>query len=170
MDIIIRAESPEDYPRTRQINIEAFGGETEANIIETLRDIGIVIISLVPEIKDEVVGQILFSPVDLESHDSTISIAGLGPMAIAPEHQRKAIGSKLVEEGLHRCEKAGFAAVVVLGHPEYYPRFGFIPSVKHGIKSEYDVPDEVFMVKKLHEGALAYCRGTIKYHGVFNQP
>ena len=85
----------------------------------------------------------------------------------AQYHWRKAIGSQLVEEGLKRCEKAGYDAVVVLGHPEYYPRFGFIPSVKYKIRSEYDVPDEVFMVKELKEGALADCKGTIKYHEVF---
>lgn len=100
----------------------------------------------------------------------SISIAGLAPMAVAAEFQNKGIGLKLVEEGLKCCNGAAYGAIVVLGHPDYYPRFGFIPSVNFGIKSEYDVPDEVFMALELNEGALADCRGTVKYHGFFNKP
>ena len=122
---------------------------------------------LVAEEGDDIVGHILFSPVTLEDCDQSISIAGLAPMAVLPKHQRKGIGSRLVEEGIRRCEEAGYDAVVVLGHPEYYPRFGFSPSMNYGIRSEYDVPDEVFMVKELKEGVLADCKGTVKYHEVF---
>ena len=90
-------------------------------------------------------------------------------MAVAPEFQNKGIGSKLVEEGIRGCKEAAYDAIVVLGHPDYYTRFGFIPSVNFEIKSEYNVPDEVFMALELNEGALADCRGIVKYHDVFNK-
>ena len=85
-------------------------------------------------------------------------------MAVVPAHQRKRIGSALVRAGLDRCRQLGFDAVVVLGHPEYYPRFGFSPACKFGIDSEYDVPEEVFMVLELQSGALSGITGKVKYH------
>lgn len=165
--MIVRTEKPDDIPKIRSVNLQAFETAAEANLIEALRNSGTPLISLVAEEGDDIMGHILFSPVSLEESNQSISFAGLAPMAILPKHQRKGIGSQLVEEGLRRCEKAGYDAVVVLGHPEYYPKFGFIPSVKYEIRSEYGVPDEVFMVKELKEGALADCKGTVKYHEVF---
>jgi putative acetyltransferase len=94
-------------------------------------------------------------------------LAGLAPMAVRPDWQKKGVGSRLVEEGLKRCKQSGYGAVVVLGHPDYYPRFGFSPSVNYGIESEYDVPVEVFMVKELRDGALDDCTGRIRYHKAF---
>ncbi len=93
---------------------------------------------------------------------------GLAPMAVAPEHQRKGIGSALVRAGLEQCKQLGFAAVVVLGHPEYYPRFGFSPSSRFGINSEYEVPEEVFMAMELQPGALSGKTGRVKYHAAFS--
>jgi putative acetyltransferase len=170
MNIIIRPECPNDYPKIRQSNIEAFDTEAEANLVDMLRNSGIPLISLVAEINNEVVGHILFSPVTLENNNPDVSIAGLAPMAVLPEYQKKGIGAMLIKEGLEHCKKTGYVAVVVLGHPEYYPRFGFTPSMRYGIQSEYDVPDEVFMIKELNEGALDNRRGTIKYHELFKQP
>ena len=165
--MIFRTEKPNDIQKIRSVNLQAFETDAEANLIEALRDSGVPLISLVAEEGEDIVGHILFSPVTLEDCDQSTSIAGLAPMAVLPKHQKKGIGSRLVEEGIRRCEEAGYDAVVVLGHPEYYPRFGFIPSIKYEIRSEYDVPDEVFMVKELKEGALAGCKGTVKYHSVF---
>jgi len=167
--MIIRLEKPEDQIGIRHINTEAFDTDAEANLIDALRKSGIPLISLVAEQNGELAGHILFSPVTLEADNCSISIAGLAPMAVAPAFQKREIGSMLVEEGLKYCEKAGYAAVVVLGHPDYYPRFGFIPSVNYGIKSEFDVPAEVFMAKELRKGALADCNGIVKYHKIFNQ-
>jgi putative acetyltransferase len=167
--MIIRVEKPEDQIGIRHINTEAFDTDTEANLIDALRKRGIPFISLVAEENGKLVGHILFSPVTLEDDNCSISMAGLGPMAVPPPFQRKEIGSMLVREGLTHCKEAGYAAVCVLGHPDYYPRFGFVPSVNYGIKSEFDVPAEVFMVKELREGALADCNGIVKYHDLFNQ-
>jgi len=163
----IRSEKPDDQNEIRRINIEAFDTHAEADLIDALRESGIPLISLVAEENGELVGHILFSPIKLEKRGSNISIAGLAPMAVLPVWQNKGIGSKLVEEGLKECERIGYEAVVVLGHPDYYPRFGFVPSVNLGIRSEYDVPAEVFMVKELRSGALTGISGIAKYHEVF---
>jgi putative acetyltransferase len=165
--LIVRSEKPEDIQKIRTVNRQAFETAAEANLIEALRNSGAPLISMVAEEGGDIVGHILFSAVSLEDCNQSISIAGLAPMAVLPKHHRKGIGSRLVEEGMRRCQKAEYDAVVVLGHPEYYPRFGFTPSVNYDIRSEYDVPAEVFMVKELREGALADCKGTVKYHEVF---
>ena len=167
--MLIRPEKKEDIDKIRDINIRAFEGETEADIVDALRDSGASIISLVAEYDDELVGHILFSPAFLEGDDQGIRIAGLAPMSVLPEFQRKGIGTKLAVEGLKRCNEAGYDAVVVLGHREYYPRFGFVPSVNFGIRSEYDVPDDVFMAMELNPDALAGCSGVVKYHEVFGK-
>lgn len=167
--MIIRRERPEDLIEVRHINLSAFETETEAKLVDGLRNRGIPLISLVAEEGGTLVGHILFSPVTLECGGENISIAGLAPMAVLPEWQRKGVGSRLVEEGLRQCRNAGYDAVVVLGHPEYYPRFGFVPSTDYGIKSEYEVPAEVFMIRELKDEVLANCRGTVKYDEAFNQ-
>ena len=167
--MIIRVEKPEDQIGVRHINTQAFDTDVETNLIDALRKSGIPLISLVAEEDGELVGHILFSPVTLEGHNCSISLAGLASMAVAPAFQKRQIGSMLVEEGLRHCKNACYEAVCVLGHPDYYPRFGFVPSVNYGIKSEFDVPVEVFMVKELREGALVDCNGIAKYHYLFNQ-
>jgi len=93
---------------------------------------------------------------------------GLAPMAVASQYQHKGIGSKLIKAGLEQCQALGYDAVVVLGHPGYYPKFGFVPSVKYNIKSEYDVPDEVFMALELVPESLKDHEGVVKYHEAFN--
>jgi len=165
--MIIRPEKTDDIVRIREINISAFGNETEADLVDALRKSGISLISLVAEKNKNVIGHIMFSPVTINNGCSSISAAALAPMAVLPKFQGKGVGSMLVKKGLEQCKQAGYSAVVVLGHPEYYPKFGFVPSVTYSIKSEFNVPDEVFMIKELTEGALRNCHGTVKYHKVF---
>jgi putative acetyltransferase len=98
---------------------------------------------------------------------ATIEALGLAPMAILPAYQRQGIGSQLVEAGLTACHHTPYGVVVVLGHPHYYPRFGFAPAKPLGIVWEHDVPEEVFMVKEIQEGALAQTRGVVKYRPEF---
>jgi putative acetyltransferase len=93
----------------------------------------------------------------------------LGPVAVAPDHQKQGIGDQLIRAGLAMCHDRGDDIVAVLGHPTYYPRFGFVPAVRYGIKSEYDVPDDVFMLIELREGALAGRRGIVNYQAEFNE-
>jgi putative acetyltransferase len=167
--MIIRHEKPSDVAAIHHVNEQAFNRPAEANLVDTLRARAKVSLSLVAVEGDRIVGHILFSPVSIETAEKTVSAIGLAPMAVLPEFQRQGIGSLLVRSGLAECREAGHLVVVVLGHPEYYPRFGFVPATRHGIKSEFDVPDEVFMIMELSEGALSGCAGTAKYQPEFSE-
>ncbi|MEG3838229.1 MULTISPECIES: N-acetyltransferase [unclassified Microcoleus] len=164
----IRTEKPEDVEAVRNINIAAFGRENEANLVDRLRGIASTF-SFVAVQSDRIVGHIFFSPVVVEGKcSSNLSIQGLAPVAVLPNYQRQGIGTLLIREGLKECGRSGFQAVVVLGHPDFYPRFGFIPASRKSLKCEYDVPDEAFMVLELERGALQDCSGTVKYRSEFS--
>jgi len=164
----IRSETREDIEDIRRINIEAFDTDAEAHLVDALRDSGVPLISLVAEAEGDLLGHILFSPVELQSDKPRIAIAGLAPMAVLPELQNKGVGSRLIQEGLKQCASEGYQAVVVLGHAAYYRRFGFLPASQFGIRSQYDVADEVFMILELKNGALKGHKGIVKYHTLFN--
>lgn len=166
--MIIREEKNTDKESTWKINQEAFAGVEEANLVNALRDSGCPSISLVAEVDNEVVGHILFTPVTLSENKTGLRLIGLAPMAVLRKYQRQGIGSQLVEAGLERCKEQGYDAVVVLGHPAYYPKFGFRPAKQFGIQSEYEVPDDVFMILELTPGSLKGNSGTIHYHEAFN--
>ena len=166
--MIIREEQPSDIEKIWKVNVEAFETIAEANLVNSLRDSGCTFITLVAVTETKVVGHILFTPVELSGNKNNLKIMGLAPMAVLSQYQNKGIGSELVQAGLERCKSLGYDAVVVLGHPDYYPKFGFVPSVKYGIKSEYDVSDEVFMILELTPGSLNHHEGIIKYHEAFN--
>jgi len=165
--VAIRDESREDAGAIRFVLEQAFGESNEADLVEMLRRRGTITLSLVAVQENEVVGHILFSPVTIESAGSSLNAIGLGPMAVLPPYQRKGIGSQLVRIGLEQCAQAGHEIVVVVGHPEYYPRFGFAPAKQRGIRCEFDVPDDVFMVLELREGAVGGRGGIVKYQPEF---
>jgi len=162
----IRPEERTDRAAVRAVNEAAFESSAEADLVDVLRGTSSQLISLVAERDDVVVGHILFSGVTLAGHPQ-LKLLGLGPMAVTPQHQRTGVGSALVREGLQQCKQRGVHAVVVLGHPEYYPRFGFVPASKYAIRCEYDVPDDVFMIIELEAGALANASGVIRYDKAF---
>jgi len=166
--IVIRPEMTADIPAIRLVNERSFEQRTEADLVDTLRQAGAITLSLVAVKDERVIGHILFSPVTIESAGSNFRAVGLGPMAVLPNHQRKGVGSQLVRAGLDNCREAGHEIVIVLGHADYYPRFGFRPSKPLGIQWEHDVPEEVFMICELRNGALAGRQGTVKYHPAFN--
>lgn len=167
--ITIRAENEEDIPAVRRVNELAFERPNEASLVDALRAVSNPQVSLVAVENGQIVGHIFFSPVSIESEDSTSSALGLAPMAVLPEYQKQGVGSQLVQEGLRECQRLGCNVVVVLGHAEYYPRFGFIPASQKGLRSEYPVPDEVFMVAELEPGALGGQRGLVKYRPEFGE-
>ena len=160
----IRFERADDVPVIRYVNQVAFGGTFEADLVEALRAQASPFISLVAEDADHVVGHILFSPVTLSAAPE-LRVMGLAPMAVVPERQRRGIGTLLVKAGLSECRARGVAAVVVLGHPAFYPRFGFVPASHFGVGTEYDVPDDAFMAIEFDRGALR--PGVIRYHSAF---
>lgn len=166
--MLIRTEEKKDWASVYEVNASAFETPVEADLVNTLREHAQPVVSLVAEDEDDgaIVGHIMFSPVSLPGYPE-LRIMGLAPMAVAPERQGKGIGSALVRAGLEQCKQLGFGAVVVLGHPEYYPRFGFMPFTRFGIVCEYEVPEEAFMLLELHPGYLRGASGKVKYHAAF---
>ena len=164
---VIRAENSSDFDAIYRVTELAFGQPNEADLVNALRANASPYISLVAVVDEQVVGHIFFSPVTIETDDGVFAAMGLAPMAVLPEYQNRGIGSQLVREGLRECQRLGQDVVVVLGHPEFYPRFGFAPASLKGLRSEYDVRDEVFMSLELKEGSLAGRRGLVKYHPEF---
>lgn len=166
--MIIRPEQPDDIDSIRQVVELAFGRSDEARLVDALRENNKFTLSLVAVIDDKVVGHILFTPVTIDSGDQSLVAIGLAPLAVLPELQSQGVGSALSKAGLDELRKQGHECVVVLGHPKYYPRFGFVPASRYGIKCEYDVADEVFMLQELRQGALAGHTGTVRYQPEFN--
>jgi putative acetyltransferase len=164
--MLIRIEQEEDWPAVRAVNESAFETSAEANLVEALRRQATQIVSLVAADEGSVAGHILFSPVTLTGHPD-LKIAGLAPMAVSKEYQSRGVGSLLVRAGLDECRSAGYGAAVVVGHPRYYPRFGFTPAAASGIACEFDVPEDAFMVVELKAGYLRGASGTIRYHTAF---
>ena len=162
----IRAEQPADVASIRDLSRTVFETSTEADLVDALRERAQPYISLVADGGSAIVGHIMFSPAKLSS-DPNLRIIGLAPMAVSPEQQRKGIGAALIRAGLEQCREMGYRAVVVLGHADYYPRFGFLPASRFGLVSEYDVPDENFMALELEPGALGGKGGTVSYHPAF---
>jgi putative acetyltransferase len=159
--IIVRPELPGDRDAIRRVNELAFEGPAEADIVDALRDSNAWLpgLSLVAEDGTGIVGHALFSLVRLDSGPELLS---LGPMAVLPERQRGGVGTALVRRGVRSARGTEYPLVVVLGHPDYYPRFGFRPARRYGIETPYDAPDEAWMALRLP----AYddrVRGTVLY-------
>ena len=163
-DLAVRSERPSDRDAVRRVNEVAFERPDEADLVDRLRQSGASYLGLVAEHGAEVVGHILFTPVAV---DAEIDVRGLAPMAVRPEHQRSGVGAALVRAGLEACRAAGAEAIVVLGHPAYYSRFGFRPASVFGLAYEVDVPDEAFMALELANGALDTASGRVRYSSAF---
>jgi len=166
--MIIRREEPQDSAAVRQVNEQAFGGSGEANAIEALRDRGAAMLSLVAVIDQRVVGHLFFTPATIETADHTWPALGLAPLAVLPEYQRQGIGSALMKAGLAECAQLGYERVIVLGHPGYYPRFGFQRASQYGVRFEFEAPDEACMILGLRSGALDGVSGVAKYQPEWN--
>ena len=164
--IAVRVEESRDSEGVRTVNEKAFGRPNEASLVDALRGLPHSI-SLVASARERIVGHILFTPLQIEGSPKEVVASGLGPMAVLPECQRQGVGSQLVRAGLDSCRASRHDAVVVIGHPEFYPRFGFVPAATKGLRCEFDVPPDVFMVLELRIGALG-SRGFVKYRPEFS--
>jgi putative acetyltransferase len=170
MDVAIREERPTDLLAVHCLNAAAFPTDAEARLVDALRAHGRLTLSLVAEDRGVVVGHIAFSPVSvLEPGGRIVPGIGLAPMAVRPEHQRSGIGGRLVEAGLDRLRADGHAFCVVLGHPGYYPRFGFEPASRFGLHWENEAPDEAFLAQELAAGGLAGVHGVVRYAPEFEE-
>jgi predicted N-acetyltransferase YhbS len=161
MNIVVREERPEDLEAIREVNRQAFGREDEARLVDALRDGGYVRVSLVAEEVGRVVGHIRFSDLPIVTHVGTLHALALAPVAVLPEYQRQGIGSRLIREGLRACAEEGHRIVVVLGHPDYYPRFGFSAQRAGRLKAPFSGP--AFMALELVPGALENVAGEVRY-------
>ena len=162
--IEIREEHPGDLTAVRDVNSLAFGQDQEGNIVDALRSNGAALLSLVATLDGQVVGHIMYSSLCVGDDQG----AALGPMAVMPEHQRQGIGSRLIEAGNRKLKEAGCPFIVVVGHAEYYPRFGFRPTSTYRITCEWELPDSVFMVLVLDPGKMQGIAGLAKYRHEFS--
>lgn len=160
----IREETAADIEAIRKVNQRAFAQHQEGNIVDALRSNGAALLSLVAIVNGELVGHILYSPAVVGETTG----AALGPMSVLPEFQRQGIGSRLVEAGNQRLKDRGCPFIIVVGHAEYYPRFGFTPASKHNIRCEWDLPDEVFMIAVLDSLKMQGVSGLAKYRHEFS--
>jgi len=166
--VAIRPEAPRDRSAIFDVNARAFPRQDEAKLVDVLRAANAATISLVAERDERLVGHILFSPVRVEGEGASFAAQGLAPMAVLPECQRDGIGSALVRAGLDACRRAGHPLVFVLGHPAYYPRFGFEPALPRGLHYEGGAAFEhAFFVVELEAGALAGRRGIVHFRPEF---
>lgn len=161
--VSIREENYADIVAVTRVNEQAFGRPQEARLVAALRVGGKVALSLVAVVDGVVVGHALFCPVTIVGECAGQTAVALGPIAVEPAWQKQGVGAKLIHVGMARCREQGFGIMIVLGHPEYYPRFGFVPASRFNLRSEYKVRDEVFMAQPLQPGALAHCSGLVVY-------
>lgn len=169
--IVIRSECPEDYTAIDEIHRLAFDGNIEAKLVRRIRAAGGFDprLSLVAVDRGHVVGHILFSPIVIEDDSRRHPALALAPMAVRPARQREEIGSQLVREGLAACRAVGHTIVVVVGHAQFYPRFGFSPARTSGVHAPFPVPDESFMILSLTPNAHDGVQGTVRYPPAFEQ-
>lgn len=162
-------ETTNDIASIREVVTAAFGGTSEAKLVEAIRNSPNFIpeLSIVAVEEGNVLGHILFSPIIIEAKGQAVPALALAPLAVTPTRQRQGIGSQLVQVGLSECQELGHSIVVVLGHPHYYPRFGFQTACQFGVKAPFPVPDEVFMILEVKPGALMSVSGTVRYPGYF---
>jgi putative acetyltransferase len=171
VDVVIRQEIMDDFARIKDVNDLAFKKEDEAILIEKIRESDAYIpeLSLVAISNEGILsGHILFSKIHIENKTGEMvpSIA-LAPVAVHPDYQGTGIGTSLIKEGLARASNMGYTSVIVLGHPAYYPRFGFKPASEFSIKAPVDIGDEFFMAMELKKGGLFGISGTVRYSEPF---
>jgi len=167
--LTIRPEFPGDQASIHYVNQEAFGRNQEADLVDKLGKRGVLTVSLVAVLDTIIVGHIAFSPVEIASEELSFVALTLAPVAVLPAHQNQGIGSKLVTGGLQECHRLGHDIVVLAGHPNYYPRFGFGQAYAKGIECEFEVPDEAWMIAELKHGALAGRQGKVRFQPEFRE-
>ena len=170
MNVILRQELRADHSKVPKVIQEAFktlpqSDQTEHLLVERLRQSNAFIpeLSIVAAAGNEIVGHILFTKIKVRGESEVAESLALAPVSVKPNYQRKSIGSSLIKEG-HRIGKdLGFESVILIGHAQYYPRFGYERASKYGIELPFDAPDENCMVVRLAENALTGVKGLVEY-------
>lgn len=167
--MLIRKEHPEDFEAVRRVVEVAFGRADEALLVGAIRasEHYVPAYALVADDSGRIVGHVMLSRVMLRAGDRAETVLALAPVSVAPDRQGQGIGSALVRDVITRADAAGEALVVVLGHPSYYPRFGFTPARAMGINPPTpSFPDDAFMALRLSRDCGL--RGTVEYPLAFN--
>ncbi|MEK4865977.1 N-acetyltransferase [Bacillus sp. FSL E2-8895] len=173
--VTIRQEQKNDYRKTEEVVKEAFLNEEfsdkkEHELVKRIRECDAFIPELsIVAVDKETVGHIMLSKITIEQDGTTVDSLALAPVSVAPSHQKKGIGGKLITAALEKAKELGYGSVVVLGHPEYYPKFGFKKASEWNIKALFEVPEEVFMVMELTENALEGVEGIVQYSSAFTE-
>lgn len=164
-NIVIRCEKVQDEAAVRSVNLSAFSHSEEADLVDRLRHEGVVLLSLVALIGGQIVGHILFSRMWIDTASGSVPAVALAPMAVLAEHQRQGIGGRLIRSGLNRLREREEQIVIVLGHPGYYPRFGFSTAKASALESPF--PPHAFMATELSVNALGGICGKVRYPAAF---
>ncbi len=175
--IKIRKETPEDCDRVFELTQKAFetleiSEHNEGQLVEKLRKAPTFIdeLSMVAELDDQVVGHILFTPMMIENDEQKFQTLILAPVSVLPQFQKMGIGGQLIRAGHQKAKELRFKSAILLGHPEYYPRFGYKPASKWGIKTQIPLPsDDVFMAVELTDGALSNVSGMVIFPPEFGE-
>jgi len=177
MDILIRQSMPGDFESIRQVVAEAFkdaemSDQNEYVLVGRLRvsDAYIPELSIVSEDETgQIVGHILLTRISIIDGANTEESLALAPVSVLPSNQKQGIGSRLIRTALAKAKELGYRSVIVLGHPDFYPRFGFRKASEWGIRPPFDVPDNAFIAMELQEGALDHVSGVVRYPDPFNE-
>ncbi|GAB6615521.1 MULTISPECIES: GNAT family N-acetyltransferase [Bacillus] len=171
--VTIRQEQQNDYRKTEEVVQQAFlheefSDKTEHKLVKRIRECEAFVPELsIVAVEEEIVGHILLSKITIEQDGISVESLALAPVSVARGHQKKGIGGKLIGAALEKAKELGYGSVVVLGHPEYYPKFGFKKASEWNIKAPFEVPEEVFMVVELRENALEGVEGIVQYSSAF---
>ncbi|WP_416728691.1 GNAT family N-acetyltransferase [Fictibacillus sp. JL2B1089] len=176
MNLKIRVERTEDYKKTEELvrsafESEEFSDKKEHLLVNRIRKTEAFVpeLSLIAENShQEIIGHILFSKVKIVNETKAVESLALAPVSVIPEYQNKGVGSLLINFALSAAKELGYQSVIVLGHPDYYPKFGFKRASTWGIQAPFDVPDEVFMALELTENSLADVTGVVQYSESFS--
>ena len=171
--VTIRQEQQNDYEKTEEVVQQAFlheefSDKTEHALVKRIRECDAFIPELsIVAVDEEIVGHIMLSKITIEQDGTSVESLALAPVSVDRGHQKKGIGGKLIVAALEKAKELGYGSVVVLGHPGYYPKFGFKKASEWNIKAPFEVPDEVFMVIELSENALQGVEGIVQYSSAF---
>ncbi|MGW6193609.1 GNAT family N-acetyltransferase [Bacillus cereus] len=171
--VTIRQEQKNDYRKTEEVVQQAFLNEEfsdkkEHELVKRIRECDAFIPELsIVAVDEEIVGHIMLSKITIEQDGTSVKSLALAPVSVAPGHQKKGIGGKLIAAASEKAKELGYESVVVLGHPEYYPKFGFKKASDWNIKAPFEVPDEVFMVMELRKNTLQGVEGIVQYSSAF---
>jgi putative acetyltransferase len=168
--LLIRPETPQDIAAIQRVNNLAFGRTNEGELVVALKALQSFDprLSLVAEREAEILGYVLFFPITIQAETDSVPALSLGPIAVHPNHQNKGIGGKLIRSGQAQALACGFTRVVLIGHPKYYPRFGYRKASSWGLTNPWNILGDAFMAIELVEGSFQDKGGLVSYPEVFN--